>query len=180
MAKYSRISFSGQNQSIDEIDWYYRDVEASVRLYFSSSNPHADNLFGAKTKAEIEGELETVLKENEQLVSLNILASMEAAFRIDYLQRCYKRKKDPLSKSFRGIYQIKGDRASLEEDILVAWKQHTNLSKDIFSDLKSVFRYRNWLAHGRYWQPRLGGKYDYYSVSTLAQTVFRDFPFEGT
>lgn len=180
MAKHKRVSFSEQNLVLDEIDQYYRNIEASTRFYFSLSNPNADELFAGRTKTEIEYELEVISEENEHLVALNLLASIEAAFRVDYLQRCYKRKKDSLSLALRNIHNTKGNHASLEDDIFTAWKENTSSSNSIVSDLKGAFKYRHWLAHGRYWEPKLGRKYDYFSVFTLAQTVFNSFPFEGT
>ncbi len=179
MAKHKRVSFSEQNLVLDEIDQYYRNIEASTRFYFSLSNPNADELFAGRAKTEIEYELEIISKENEHLVALNLLASVEAAFRVDYLQRCYKRKKDSLSLALRAIHVTKGNHASLDDDIFTAWKENTSSSNSIVSDLKGAFKYRHWLAHGRYWEPKLGRKYDYFSVFTLAQTVFNSFPFEG-
>jgi hypothetical protein len=180
MAKHKRVSFSDQNLLLDKIDQYYRSIEASTHLYFSLSNPNADKLFAGMTEVEIEYELDIVSKENEHLIALNLLASVEAAFRVDYLQRCYKRKKDPLSKAFRIIYDTKGNHASLEDDIFTAWKEKSSSANSIVSDLKGAFKYRHWLAHGRYWEPKLGRKYDYFSVFTLAQQVLNSFPFEGT
>jgi len=54
MARYKRVSFSKQNLALDEIDHYFQNVEASARLYFSTSNPNATELFAGKTVAEIE------------------------------------------------------------------------------------------------------------------------------
>jgi hypothetical protein len=179
MARYKRVSFSKQNLALDEIDHYFQNVEASARLYFSTPNPNATELFAGKTVAEIEAELRGGSEENEHLVALNLLAAIEAAFRIDYLQRCYKRKKDTLSLALRSIHNSKGTYASLEDDIFTVWKENTE-SGSIISELKGAFKYRHWLAHGRYWEPKLGKKYDYFSVFTLAQTVFDSFPLEGS
>jgi len=174
-----KVSFSKQNLALDDIDDYFQNIESSTRLYFSTSNPNATELFARKTEAEIEDELRVVSEENERLVVLNLLAAIEAAFRIDYLQRCYKRKKDILSLALRSIHDSKGTSASLEDDIFTAWKENTE-SGYIISELRGAFKYRHWLAHGRYWEPKLGKKYDYFSVFTLAQTVFDSFPLEGS
>jgi hypothetical protein len=106
-----------------------------------------------------------------------LLSALEAAFRIDYLQRSYQRKKDKLSKTFRNLHQQKGSRASLEENILSVWKEHTSVPANLIGDLRGVFKYRHWLAHGRYWTPKLGQKYDYDSIYELAEIVFKSFPF---
>ena len=35
----------------------------------------------------------------------------------------------------------------------------------------TAFKYRHWLAHGRYWEPKLGRIYDYYSLYDLAYSM---------
>ena len=46
----------------------------------------------------------------------------------------------------------------------------------LIGDLRGAFRFRHWLAHGRYWNPKLGQKYDFVSVYSLAANVLGDFP----
>lgn len=179
MASQSRVSFSGADQQISDIAQHYRYTDSSIKLYFSSRNPEAEVLFAGTSQTEIQAQLDRVTDENEQLVSMNLLSAIEAVFRIDYLQRCYKRKKDPLSLAFREVHRIKGSRASLEDDIFEAWRIHSNIQKQLISDLKSAFKYRHWLAHGRYWTPKIGRKYDYFSIYSLGQIIESSFPLEG-
>jgi uncharacterized protein YutE (UPF0331/DUF86 family) len=178
MASQSIVSFSGSYLQVDDIAQYYQDTTSSIQLYFSLANPEAERLFAEKSKEELQYKLNEVSEENELLISMSLLSALEAAFRIDYLQRCYKKKKDSLSRAFQQIHQQKGNRASLEDDIFDAWKQHTNVPNHLVSELKGAFKYRHWLAHGRYWEPKLGRKYDYFSVYTLGQTVVSSFPLE--
>ena len=102
---------------------------------------------------------------------------MEAAFRIDYLQRCYRRGKDPVSRAFRNIYRTKQQHASLEDEIFEAWAKNASGTSSIIGDLRSVFRFRHWLAHGRYWTPKLGRRYGFSDVFSLADLALRSFPF---
>ncbi|MCF6319026.1 MAG: hypothetical protein L3J83_07070, partial [Proteobacteria bacterium] len=125
-----------------------------------------------------------ISKENEKLVSFNILAALEAAFRIDYLfrsERINKNKTDMLSQQFYILFLSKENHARLENEILEAWKDNAVSPKDsrIISDLKGAFKYRHWLAHGRYYQPKLGMKYDFDSIYKLAQIIFDSFPLKG-
>jgi len=125
--------------------------------------------------------LKARIRELDHTSCLSILAAIEAGFRIDYLQRNYKRKKDALSLAFRKIFKEKSRRASLEDDILNAWKDNTHGASELIGNLKGAFKYRHWLAHGRYWQPKLGRQfYDYETIYQLAETVFNSFPFIGT
>lgn len=177
MAK--KVSFSGQHQEISEIDSHHVDVTEAIREYFIIDVEIFHERFSGYTAPELEAELETRLNEIERSSSLNLLSTVEAAFRIDYLQRCYRKKKDRLSVLFREIYKAKGSRAYLEDDILACWKKEALVPSRVLGDLVGALRYRHWLAHGRYWTPKLGKKYDYQSVYLLTQTVLSSFPFEG-
>ena len=108
---------------------------------------------------------------------MSILAALEATFRIDFLQRCYKRRRDPLSRAFREIHREKGQYVPLT-DIFSEWQQHSNVSQSVIADLKRAFRYRHWLAHGRYWTPKIGQEYDYDDIYMLAESIYSSFPFE--
>ena len=90
---------------------------------------------------------------------------------MDYLTRCNQKKKDALSRKMRRMYQIRGSRVSLEDDILRLWKEAYPEYKSFISEVITAFKYRHWLAHGRYWEPKLGRIYDYYSLYELAYSM---------
>jgi hypothetical protein len=169
----SRVAFSSQHLSIDEIVSHHQDVELSLTHYFS----HVSHQYTIHFERYSKEKLRFRLSENDKSTIFTLLATVEAAFRIDYLQRSYQRKKDRLSKACRELHQQKGSHASLEEDILSAWKEHTSVPANLIGDLWSAFKYRHWLAHGRYWVPKLGQKYDYDSIYGLTEIVFKSFPF---
>ena len=177
--KRLRFRFSGEHLALGDIGRHHRDIEMAIRRYFSLANAHLDVRFSGYTPDEVEQEMVEILDENERNSSMNILAALEAAFRIDFIQRSQRRKRDGLSRIFRRVYMEKGTRASLEDDILPGWKQECSDLRSVVSDLIGAFRYRHWLAHGRYWTPRLGRRYDYQEVYALAGTIFDAFPFEG-
>ena len=82
-----------------------------------------------------------------------------------------------VSRAFRNLYSDKGPHVSLEDDILVAWRQNSDVPHKVIADLKEAFQYRHWLAHGRYWNPRFR-KLDYEEVYTLAEETLNAFPFK--
>ena len=135
--------YSGEPFSLHSFDYNYRFVDYNIN--------------------EIEQELQARLDELDRLTSFSILSSLEASFRMDYLTRCNQKKKDALSRKMRRMYQIRGSRASLEDDILRLWKEACPEYKSFISEVITAFKYRHWLAHGRYWEPKLGRIYDYYS-----------------
>ncbi len=65
---------------------------------------------------------------------------------------------------------------SLEEEIFDLWKEHANAVSQLIGDLKGAFKYRHLLAHGRYWMPKLGKKYDFASLYALVTSVLSNFP----
>jgi hypothetical protein len=175
-----RVSFSNEHLELDDIATYYSDSESALRQYFSSSNKDYADRFYNYTAEEVARELQDRINELNHTSCLSLLAALEAVFRIDYLQRVYNKKKDPLSRAFRNIFHQKSTKASLEDDILEAWKENTHGTSQLISDLKGAYKYRHWLAHGRYWQPKMGRKnYDYDSLYLLTETILESFPFEG-
>ena len=168
MAK--RISKSNENLSFDDVADIYNYRENSLRLYFSDKNPNFLENFVGYTKEEINEELEIQLSEVEKDACLTILACVEAKFRIDYIIRCEKRYKDEISRKFREIFIEYEYRVSLEESILNEWKNLPQISSSIISDIKGAFKYRHWLAHGRYWTYK-STKYDFYGIYNLAQKI---------
>ena len=177
--KRLRFRFSGEQLQLADIDRHHRDIEMSVRLYFSFENAHLDPRFTGYTPQEVERDMISVLDENERNAAMNILAALEAAFRMDFIQRGQGRKRDELSRTLRLVYEAKGERVSLEDDILTSWKHVRPDLRSVVSELIGAFKYRHWLAHGRYWTPKLGRKYDYQEVHTLTDSIFVAFPFEG-
>lgn len=176
MAKKLSISFSDENLSLYQIHQHYSQIDRSIGLYFDNPTSHGE--FTGMTLDELKDKREEISLENDRLMVMNLLAALEAAFRIDYLQRVSFKKKDDLSKRFREMFKKKAQRASLEDDILDEWKRCYPSLIPALGDLKSAFKYRHWLAHGRYWVPKLGRNFDYFAVYALAQSVFEDFPFE--
>ena len=91
MAK--RVSFSGEHLGLPEIAKHHQDLESSLRLYFSAGSPSYPVRFNGYAAAKVANELRERLEEVDLTSTLTVLASVEAAFRIDYLQRCYPKGK---------------------------------------------------------------------------------------
>ena len=153
----NRVSFSGANLGLPEIAAHHQDLGSSLTLYFSARSPNYMVRFVGYAASEVTAELRERLDEADLTSSLTVLASVEAAFRIDYLQRCYRRGKDPVSRAFRSIYAAKQEYASLEDEIFGTWVDNSSGSRSIISELRGAFRFRHWLAHGRSGCPNWDG-----------------------
>lgn len=174
-----RVTFSDTPISILNVAAYHQDAEASLRLYFTTAHPSFAIRFAGYLSEEILAGLTIRLDETDLRSSLAVLTRVEAAFRIDYLQRCQKKKRDKLSIMLRDIYKERGPYARLEDDILAAWRGTYPTVAQVVSELRGAFKFRHWLAHGSYWTPKLGRKYDYQSIYALAITVLGSFPLFG-
>jgi len=176
-----KVSFSSASQTLEEISDYYKVMSEALRQYYNVADK--DKLippqFIGLTLKELEKELNERLNELDKNVSLSLLSAIEASLRIDYLNRVYQREKDDLSRVFREIHKKKANKASLEEDILSSWKKYHPECKSIFSDIMGALKYRHWLAHGRYWVPKLGRQYDFYSISIIAIRFYQNVPLVG-
>jgi len=175
MAK--RVSFSGGHLGLPEIAAHRQDLESSLTLYFGAGSPSYPVRFVGYAAGEVTGELRERLEEADLTSSLTVLAAVEAVFRIDYLKRCYRKEKDALSRAFRDIYKEKQQYASLEDEIFEAWINNASGASSIIGELRGAFKFRHWLAHGRYWTPKWGRRYDFDDVFPLADLTLRNFPF---
>ncbi|MBI5885696.1 MAG: hypothetical protein HZB85_03845 [Deltaproteobacteria bacterium] len=169
--------------------WYKVTEEATmqyqrqIKMLVRDSLPLPEAIVSA---VNVGGEIEDLLafqrNELEILAVFDYLSALEALFCKDYQIRVNQKLKDPLSRHFRDIAKTRKDndtRLGFEKDILSGWKEHAPQFKDIVSKLISVFKYRHWVAHGRYWLPKLGSnKYDFFGIVYLFETFTNEFPFE--
>lgn len=173
MARNANISKSNLQLTLEDIAKSFKYRNKSLKLLFSNSNPNFSKDFQdlVNTSEEvIKTELKNELREIEKDACLNLLASIEAKFRLDYIIRCKNKHKDEISREFRSKYLKKGTRISLEKEILDTWKKSQLAPTAIISNLIGAFKYRHWLAHGRYWVFR-DNKYDFLGLYILAEEI---------
>jgi hypothetical protein len=180
------ITFSKQSVTLKDIADHHADLERALYFFFSPTSPasltspaYISRFFGY-TPQQIRGELEGRLAELELSSIFSILSAIEAAIKIDYHLRCRRKMSDPISISFRAINKRRRGRPDFDLDILETWKtQLQNPSAKTVSDLRGAFKVRHWLAHGRYYIPNLGRKYDYVTVNSIASAVLSSLPLIG-
>lgn len=146
-------------------------VVEAIHLFHTESNPNFAARFEYWTKDEIRAERDERLHEADAASSMMVLASIEAAFRVEYLRRCFEKRKDSLSRELRDLYRDKGQSVSFSDDLLDVWRSHGAMSANLIGEIRGAFGYRHWLAHGRYYVPKLGRQYNIESVYNLAQEV---------
>jgi hypothetical protein len=150
------------------MEWYEFQAEIlgreKVRVLggLPGSDDPTDSRFFGMTRGEVEVFFSQHHDELECVAILSIMTAAEAAIRMDYRNRVKERLKDPVSRRFRAIDRRKlsqgkkADRLGLEEEILNAWATEAPTAKSPVNDFKGALKLRHWLAHGRYWRPKLG------------------------
>ncbi len=58
--------------------------------------------------------------------------------------------------------------------------EHSDVTPLLIGIIRSAFRYRDWLAHGRYWVAKLGRRYDFETLHDIGRDVEMAFPFLRT
>jgi len=166
--------------SLQDISEYYAESVYAFHLVFGSLNPDFEVRYAINTMDEIRKMRVNRLTELDKLSGFAVLSSIEATLKVDYLIRCKDRKKDALSRRFRRIFKKKKERISFDTELIDSWAQEHPEYKQILGELRGAWRYRHWLAHGRYWLPKLGRKYDYFSLHSLAESIHNQLPLVST
>lgn len=165
------VRLSEESLTPVQISEHWETVQSGLRQLYQYPRRWLRERFADETPTALHENLAEQLTEAEREVSLTLLASIEAALRVDFLERVYQKKKDPLSRACRNLHKDKGARASLEDKILPLWREFCSVSPLPIGELRGAFKYRHWLAHGRYWVARLGRRYDFDSIYILADAV---------
>jgi hypothetical protein len=139
-------------KSLDELDTRMRD-----RLRYAD-------------RAEVDQSFEAQRNQLELLTMLGLLTTTEAVLRVDYKSRGEKRLRDPLSKEYRRLQQNRGENVRLDEDLLTALKDEVKPPSAV-GDFRGALKLRHWLAHGRWWTPKLGRDYSPDNVFEIATAL---------
>lgn len=174
-----RIEFnpSGLNLELVDIADHYDLISSSMANFYSENSLAFVNRYAFSTLAQITADQQKATNEFEMSICLTIFASLEASFRMDYLRRVDGKFKDALSQAFIKIYRRKRNKAAFE-DLLDVWKRHAPNSDVYVRELKGALAFRHWLAHGRYWEPKLARRHSYVDIYRLANNIIANFPFK--
>jgi hypothetical protein len=166
------------NLALDELVLHYADVASALRLYFSPAAPDFAARYTGRTQKYVSDMLALRLDESDIRSTMALLTRIEATFRVDFDCRCRKRLKDKLSQHFCDLKRTSKNYVRLE-DILDGWKIHALQTPALIGELRGAFKFRHWVAHGRYWNPKLGRKYDFDFVYSVISAILSSFPFES-
>jgi hypothetical protein len=92
----------------------------------------------------------------EYSAMLHLLTTTEALLRLAFQQHSKRKIKPALSRRFRKIGRERGEKIRLEQDILDTWIAEFPETARSIREFKGVVPLRDWLAHRRYWNPKIG------------------------
>ena len=156
---------TAEPQTLDEVREWHRgvvealvDQRASALRAIQGGSPAAPRFVGM-THDEIHGYFESQRRELDRLTILNLVASAEAAIRVDFFRRVRDKLKDHLSKTYRKWYKTlskkKQRRPDFDEDGILRRLKDADVlgkaGKRLIGEYRECLRPRHWVAHGRYW-----------------------------
>ena len=147
----SSFKLSDKRITLSEVAEYFECSKKAIDTYYDTSHINPD-LVGLSAK-EVKAMRGKVYRELTIECGMMLMSSVEAAFRTDFVLRCRKSRKEQIDKDFKKVldgvkelYQVR-----IKEDLIDRWADEYPTDKHHFSLLKNRFDYRNWVAHGRYW-----------------------------
>jgi len=151
--KHKLFSPSDKHKSFFDIKLIFEERKEALRHFCECDDVSYWFEFPQKVVEEF---LADHLQEAEYDACLALFGAIEAAFRIDLFVRHKNRGKDPRSKAVRLMLK-ELSRGGFDKDIdldkiirLLATDPSVSNSKQTINLLVVFFKYRNWLAHGRY------------------------------
>jgi len=105
---------------------------------------------------EVRQQLASARKHLRYAAMLHLLTTTEALLRLGFEDLSKRQTKPAISRRFRKIGRERGEKIRLEEDILDTWIEVYPETARSIREFKCVLPLRDWLAHGRYWNPKIG------------------------
>ncbi|MEX2301208.1 MAG: hypothetical protein WD733_09740 [Bryobacterales bacterium] len=102
---------------------------------------------------------------------LHMLTTAEALVRVDFEDLSRRRINPKISRRFRRIGRERGKKIRLHQDILDTWVEVYPETARSIRQFKDVLRLRDWLAHGRYWNLKIGRPYEVSDVFDIASEM---------
>ncbi len=151
-----RVSLSGRQKSIDAVLEWHQTATRALRNQLALervdvAGPSESSAFFGLTAPAVD----EFFAELDLLTMLDLLSATEAALRVDFWDRVHHRLKDEVSRGFRELARLYDDRIALDEHLMSEWLKARPGAKSSVADFRGAMKLRNWLAHGRYWTPKL-------------------------
>ena len=177
------VSISAEQTTVEDVWNHYETVRDSVVRQWEEAKhsliggmkQQNQRLLGMSAD-EVDAYYESILEEVDAQASLFILAATEATLHVDFWTRVDEKRKEPAIRAFRNIYKSRSEhnrpRVRVEEDIFDTWAEQIPEAKSDIAKFKQAFKYRHWLAHGRYWVWKQGRRHDPTGLVRMISSLF--------
>ena len=147
----SSFKFSGNSITLEDVAEYYDNTCAAIKSYYNPSD--VNPALVGQSIHEVKTKREKLLKELSIECGMMLMSAVEAAFRSDFVLRCRKSRKEQIDRDFKKVLNGVNElyKVRIKEDLIDRWAEDYPANKHNFSLLKNRFDYRNWVAHGRFW-----------------------------
>jgi hypothetical protein len=153
---------TAEPQSLHEIRDWHRCVADSLVIHrgevLRAIRDHSLTAprFIGLTEEEVHVYFEAQRRELDRLTVLNLVASAEAAIRIDFYRRVKNRLKDTLSRAYRKWFKKLSGKKQLcpdfdEKGILHVLKKSEIMDNQTIGLFRECLQARHWVGHGRFW-----------------------------
>src|SRR5579871_511258 len=148
-------------QDLDEVfGWYELQLlllnEKDRRLPQLLSGGSIPDTYRDQSLDELRTRFASARKHLRYSAMLHLLTTTEALLRLAFEEFSKRKIKPPIFRRFRKIRRERGKKIRLEEDILDIWIEEYPETARCIREFKGVVPLRDWLAHGRYWNPKMG------------------------
>jgi len=121
---------------------------------------------------ELREQFASARKHLQYAAMLHLLTTTEALLRLAFEALSKRKTKPAIFRQFRRIKRERGESIRLEDDILNTWIDTYPETARSVREFKGVVPLRDWLAHGRYWNPKIGrSEYDVRDVFDIASEM---------
>ncbi len=167
----ARLMRSDEHKTFGDISLLLSERKDALKCFCVCSNEY----FRGYSEKELKKHLAYHLQEAEYDACLALLAAIEAAFRLDFDYRHRAKRKDSRSSEIRRMSKLPRNDFSHDiamSDLFDLLAVDGSASGRTINLLKVFFQYRHWLAHGRYWRLKIGGKKPNFSdIYQIAQAI---------
>lgn len=182
------IPFRSEFETADGVFDYFRTAKQSLQstrsellgnIGIHGTVPSGWTQFTGFSREELENAFIGFDLELSREVALAMLASIEAAVRKDAWDRS-KRSSRPgrhlTNPFFKRHFRRKKLKDTSLEEILTIWKDCFPAVNHKIGIINSIFNFRHWLAHGRYWPYTKTPHFDPETIRDLAGEAFASMP----
>jgi hypothetical protein len=182
-----RTDPTAEPQTLDEVrEWRLGvadalvDYRTTVQRAIRTGSAVAPRFVGM-TEGDVDAYYDSQRRELDRLTALNLVASAEAAIRIDFFRRVRGKPSTPLAKAYRAWHDKLSFQKQMRPDfdeggILDTLRDANVVNNHIVGQYRECLRLRHWVGHGRYWAKpvevdRLGPDEVYNRANALLQAM---------